>query len=221
VNFLNNQGKDIVGSELIQAINRGTDRIVKIIPLGRNYQTVILKLKSLSYGSSLSSAGTLKITINGNVKNLAEANANAGDYKSDDEANFDSFVESNKEENTLDNPRILRAQSTTMDFEGRGEEYFLGFYGRGTVEITYDVKAKGGNAGVHIALLDKNGKAIGAQGVVQAINKGTDRLTQSVELNRPQLVIIKVVGARYGSSSGFYPGTLKITFNSGFVSGSK
>lgn len=221
VNFLNSQGKDIAPSELIQAINRGTDRIVRTISLGRNYQTVILKLKSISYSSSLSSAGTLKITISGNVKDLAEASANAGDYKSNDEADSDSLAGSDEAENSLDNPRILRAQTTTMNFEGKNEEYFLGFYGRGKVEITYDVKAKGGNAGVYITLLDKNGRTLAGQDVVQAINKGTSRFTQSVELNRPQLVIIKVVGAGYGGSSGFYPGTLKITFNSGFVNGSK
>lgn len=221
VNFLNSQGKEITPSVLIQAINSGTDRIVKTISLGRNYQTVILKLKSISYSDSLSSAGTLKITINGNVKNLTEAGANAGDYKSNDEANSDSFVESDEEENTLDNPRMLRAQSTTMDFEGRNEEYFLGFFGRGKVEIRYDVKAKGGNAGVFITLLDKNGRTLAGQDVVQATNKGTARFTQSVELNKPQPVIIKVVGTGYGGGSSFNLGTLKITFNSGFVDNSE
>lgn len=221
VNFVNSQGKDIAPSVLIQAINSGTDRIVKTIPLGRNYQTVILKLKSISYSTSLSSAGTLKITINGNIKNLTKEGANAGDYKSDYEANSDSFVESDEEENTLDNPRMLRAQSTVMDFEGRNEEYFLGFYGRGKVEITYDVKAKGGNAGVFVSLLDKNGRILGGQEVIQALNKGTARFTQSVELNKPQPVIIKVVGAGYGGGSSFNPGTLKITFNSGFASNSR
>ena len=221
VNFLNTKGRDIVPSVLIQAINRGTDRIVKTIPLGRNYQTVILKLKSISYGSSLSSAGTLKITINGNVKDLENKNADTGGFKSDDETSSDSKIESNEEENTLDNPRILRAQSTVMDFEGKNEEYFLGFYGRGKVEIIYDVRAKGGNAGVYITLLDKNGRTLAGQDVIQATNKGTARFTQSVELNKPQLVIIKVIGVGYGGSSGFNPGTLKITFNSGFVSDNK
>ena len=231
VNFLNSYGKDIASSVLIQAINAGTDRIVKTIPLGRNYQTVILKLKSISYGSSLSSAGTLKITINGNVKDtpqssgnvkdMPQSNSNDRDNRSEDKASSDISAGPNEEENTLDNPTILHAQSTTMEFEGRNEEYFLGFYGRGKVEITYDVKAKGGNAGVYITLLDKSGRTLAGQEVVQAINKGTSRFTQSVELNKPQPIIIKVVGTGYGSNSSFNPGTLRITFNSGLVSDSK
>lgn len=219
VDFLNNRGKSLLPEEVVQAENRGTDRAVKTISLGKNFQTVVLKLKSIAYGSRNSYPGDLKITLGGDIDGLEEKNVGLGNSSAND-TDFESVVELNSAGKSIDNPKILFTRYTVLNFQGNDEEQFLGFNGQGKVEITYDVKAKGTNAGAYITLIDENGDELAAQEEVQAVNKGTKRTTQRIELDERKLIIIKVVSIKYGSNPS-YPGTLKITLNQGFVKDSQ
>lgn len=214
--FLNRTGKSVLPTEVIQAQNSGTDRTVKTISLGnKTFQTVILKLKSIAYGSRGSYPGELKITVDGDIKGLQE---NKIDKENMPSGNFDieSVIELDSAGRSLDSPKLLSTKYALLNFRGNNEEQFLNFNGQGDVEIIYDVKAKGTNAGAYIVLLDENGNELSAQEEVQAINKGTKRLTQKVELGEKKSVIIKIVSIKYGSSPS-YPGTLKISINRGFI----
>lgn len=227
VDFLNNRGNPLLPVEVVQAVNRGTDRVVKTISLERKrFQTVVLKLKSIAYGSRSSYPGELKITLNGNIEGLngdadgLRENSAGGRNSSPDDVDFESLIELNAAGRSINSPKFLNTRHTILNFRGNDEEQFLGFTGQGEVEITYDVKAKGTNAGAYITLIDENGDELAGQEVVQSVNKGTSRITQSVELGERKLVIIKIVSIRYGSNSS-YPGTLKITLNRGFVRNSE
>lgn len=215
VDFLSRSGKSLSSSALVQAIDRGTDRVVKTISLGRNFQTVVIKLKSISYGSRASYPGTLKITLSGDIKDLEDNNV-AQDNAADDNVDFESTTELNSAGDSIDNPKLIFTRNTILNFRGNNEEMFLGFTGQGKVEITYDIKAKGTNAGAYVTLLDENGDELAGQEVVQAENRGTARVTQTADLNERKFVVVKIVGIKYGSNSS-YPGMLKITLNRGFA----
>ncbi len=219
VDFLNNKGKSLSLMEVVQAQNRGTERVVKTFSLGKNFQTVVLKLKSIAYGSRGSYPGDLKITLDGDIDGLREKNVERENPSSND-ADFESVIELNSGGTSIDEPKLLSARQTVLNFKGNDEEQFFGFTGQGKIKITYDVKARGTNAGAYITLIDENGGELAGQEVVQAVNKGTFRITQSVDLGEKKLVIIKVVSIKYGSNSS-YPGTLKITLNQGFVKDSE
>ncbi len=219
VDFLNNSGKSLSLMEVVQAENRGTNRVVKKISLdNKKFQTVVLKLKSIAYGSRGSYPGDLKITLDGDIDGLREKNVEPKNPSSID-ADFESVIELNSGGTSIDEPKLLSARQTVLNFKGNDEEQFFGFTGQGEIKITYDVKARGTNAGTYITLMDENGGELAGQEVVQAVNKGTFRITQNVDLGEKKLIIIKVVSIKYGSNPG-YPGTLKITLNQGFVKSS-
>lgn len=220
VDFLSKNGKSLSPTEVVQAQNSGTDRTVKTISLNnKTFQTVILKLKSIAYGSRGSYPGELKITLSGDVKGLQENKIDKEDMPSGS-SDIESVTELDSAGRSIDNPKLLSTKYTLLNFRGNDEEQFLSFTGQGDVEIIYDVKAKGTNAGAYIILLDENGDELTRQEEVQAINKGTKRLTQRVQLNERKIVIIKIVSIKYGSNLS-YPGTLKITLNKGFVKDSE
>ncbi|MBX7175012.1 MAG: hypothetical protein K1X72_28805 [Pyrinomonadaceae bacterium] len=212
VDFLNAKGKKLSEMEVVQAQNRGTDRIVKDLSLGNKFQTIILKVKSIAYGSQASYPGNLKISLDGEFDGMRSS----GGTSSTEDIDFEKTINLDWTGNSIDNPRMLTTRYSVLNFRGDNKEEFLAFYGQEKIEITYDVKANNSNAGTYLTLLDKNGDNLSSQGVAQAMSKGTSRITQSIELNKRQLVIIKIVSIAYGSNSS-YPGTLKITLNRGFA----
>ncbi len=214
IDFINSKGKSLAEVELSQAVNRGSDRIVKNLSLGKKFQTVILKVKSLSFGSRASYPGNLKVSLNGYFAGFQSDN-NWGS-SSFNEIDFESETQLNWVGREIDSPRMLNTRYSVLNFRGDNKEQYVAFYGQGKIEITYDVKANGTNAGVYLNLLDENGEEIAPQEVAQGVNGGTNRVTQSIQLNGRQLVIIKIVSISYGSN-GSYPGRLKITLNSGFA----
>ncbi len=212
VDFLNAKGKKLSEMEVVQAQNRGTDRMVKNLSLGKKFQTVILKIKSIAYGSRASYPGNLKISLDGEFDGIRPSSG----ISSTDDTDFEKTINLDWTGKSIDSPRMLATRYSVLNFRGDNGEEFLAFYGQGKIEITYDVKANSSNAGTYLTLLDQKGDELSSQEVAQASNKGTSRITQSVELNKRQLVIIKIVSIAYGSN-GSYPGTLKITLNRGFA----
>lgn len=212
VDFLNAKGKNLSQMEVVQAQNRGTDRMVKNLSLGNKFQTVILKIKSIAYGSKASYPGNLKISLDGEFDGMLPS----GGISSTEDIDFEKTINLDWTGKSIDSPRMLASRYSVLNFRADNREEFLAFYGQGKIEITYDVKANSSTASTYLTLFDQKGDELSSQEVAQAMNKGTSRITQSVELNKRQLVIIKVVSIAYGSSSS-YPGTLKITLNRGFA----
>lgn len=212
VDFLNAKGKNLSQMEVVQAQNRGTDRMVKNLSLGNKFQTVILKIKSIAYGSRASYPGNLKISLDGEFDGMLPS----GGISSTEDIDFEKTINLDWTGKSIDSPRMLASRYSVLNFRADNREEFLAFYGQGKIEITYDVKANSSTASTYLTLFDQKGDELSSQEVAQAMNKGTSRITQSVELNKRQLVIIKVVSIAYGSSSS-YPGTLKITLNRGFA----
>lgn len=138
---------------------------------------------------------------------------NAQNFIEDDD--FESTVVLKWTGSEIDNPRFLNTRYSVFNFKGDDQENFLAFYAKGKVKITYDVKANGSNAGVYIDLIDRDGDTVAMQEVIQAINGGTDRVTQTFEVNGRQLVIMKIKSIAYGSNPGSYSGKLNIKLNYG------
>lgn len=212
VDFLNAKGKKLSEMEVVQAQNRGTDRMVKDLSLDNKFQTIILKIKSIAYGSQASYPGNLKISLDGEFDGIRPS----GGISSTENIDIEKTIDLDWTGKSIDSPRILTTRYSVLNFRGDNREEFLGFYGQGKIEITYDVKANNSNAGTYLTLLDQKGDDLSSQEVAQAMSKGTSRITQNIELNKRQLVIIKIVSIAYGSNNS-YPGTLKITLNRGFV----
>lgn len=114
---------------------------------------------------------------------------------------------------SFDNPKKIRSQSFVLQFRGNNTEEFLAFEGQPQVNISFEVKAKGTNAGVNISFLDKNGNELSSPILIQAINAGTASTSASLSLATKQTVIMKIFSIAYGRET--YPGTLKVTFKSG------
>ncbi len=96
------------------------------------------------------------------------------------------------------------------EIEGTEDEYFYKFKARpGKLTVIVEVSANETNAGVMLDLFGPNSKAIISNMLVQAANRGTERVSQSVKLIKAQDVVIRIKGLKYGSSAA-YPGTYKI-----------
>jgi len=96
------------------------------------------------------------------------------------------------------------------DLDGTDDEYFYKFTaGPGKLTVTLEVDANETNAGAYLDLFGINSKPILQNMLVQAINGGSDRVSQSVKLAKKQVIVMRIKGIKYGSSGG-YTGTYKI-----------
>jgi hypothetical protein len=214
IDFLNTRGRSLAPQEVVQGVNSGTERVVKKLQLDKKYQTVVLKVKSISYGSRASYPGSLKITFGSGYAHMPDRVEASGGF-SRGEADFETTTDIDWVGSNIDTPRMLNTRYSLMDIRGDNREQFIAFYAEGIVNITYDIKAKGINSGANIFLLDRQGEELTEVALAQAVNKGTGRATQTVTLSRRQQVIIKVVSISYGNNPS-YQGALKITLNSGY-----
>ncbi|HYP28875.1 MAG TPA: caspase family protein [Blastocatellia bacterium] len=102
-----------------------------------------------------------------------------------------------------DNPTPLDSAELRGELDGTGTEYYFSFVaGPGELTLTIDVKASGTNAGATIDLFDKNSRPIVAGIMVQAIDRGSERHVEKVELGTRQTILMRVKGIDYGSGSG-------------------
>lgn len=96
------------------------------------------------------------------------------------------------------------------DLDGTEDEYFYKFEARpGKLTVTLEVEADQTNAGAYLDLFGSGNRPIVSNMLVQAMNGGSDRASQSVNLAKAQAVVIRIKGIKYGSSGG-YTGTYKI-----------
>ena len=94
--------------------------------------------------------------------------------------------------------------------DGNDEEYFYKFQAvAGKLTVILVVVANETNAGATLDLFGTNSRAILSDLLVQAINGGSERVSKSVNLAKPQEIIIRINGLKYGTSGG-YPGIYKI-----------
>lgn len=102
-----------------------------------------------------------------------------------------------------DNPTPLDSTELRGDLDGTGTEYFYSFVaGPGELTLTFDIKASGTNAGANFDLFDKNSRPILANILVQAIDRGSERVVEKVQLGTRQTVLLRIKGIDYGSESG-------------------
>jgi len=104
----------------------------------------------------------------------------------------------------------LTKADVSDDLDGSEDEYFYKFKaGPGKLTVTLEVDANETNAGAYLDLFSAGNKPILQNMMVQAIDRGSDRASQSVKLGKKQDIVLRIKGIKYGSS-GAYTGTYKI-----------
>lgn len=110
-----------------------------------------------------------------------------------------------------DNPSPLTSAELRGDIDGTDTEYFYSFVaGPGDLILTFDVKASGTNAGATFDLFDKNSRPILSSVLVQAINQGSERSVQNVQIVGRQTILMRIKGIDYGGSA--HRGTFLVRF---------
>jgi hypothetical protein len=101
-----------------------------------------------------------------------------------------------------DHPTPLKSNELKGELDGSDTEFFYSFVaGPGELTITFDVKASGTNAGANLDLFDKNSRSLLSL-LAQGVDRGSERMVESVRLGRQQTVVMRLKGIRYGSSGG-------------------
>jgi hypothetical protein len=102
-----------------------------------------------------------------------------------------------------DNPTPLSSNELSDELDGSNDEYFYQFSaGRGKLKVTFEVSASGTNAGATLDLFAANSRSILSNVLVQGVDNGSERVVRSVQLGRPQNIIMRIKGIRYGDSGG-------------------
>jgi hypothetical protein len=102
-----------------------------------------------------------------------------------------------------DNPTLLSANELSDDLDGSDDEYFYQFSaGPGKLTVTFEVKASGTNAGAYLDLFGANSRAILSNVLAQGVDNGNERVVKRLQLGRPQNIIMRIKGIRYGDSGG-------------------
>lgn len=97
------------------------------------------------------------------------------------------------------------------DLDGTEDEYFYKFKaGPGKLTLALEVTANETNAGAMLDLFGSGTNPIISNMLVQAADRGSEMGFQSVTLSKPQDLVIRIKGMKYGSSTR-YPGIYKIT----------
>jgi hypothetical protein len=114
---------------------------------------------------------------------------------------FSSAIASPGQSRDRDNPTPLSSAELRGELDGSDAEYFYSFEaGPGDLTLTFDVKATGTNSGATFDLFDKNSRPILSSVLVQAINQGSDRSVQTVQLFGRQAILMRIKGIDYGGS---------------------
>lgn len=102
-----------------------------------------------------------------------------------------------------DNPVALKSRVLRDDLDGSDDEYFYKFSaGPGKVTITFEVKAHGTNAGAYLDLYDADSEPLLSNILAQGVDRGSERVVESVQLAKRQTIIMRIKGIRYGSEGG-------------------
>jgi len=100
-----------------------------------------------------------------------------------------------------DNPTPLSSTELRGELDGTDTEYFYSFVaGPGELTLTFDVKATGTNSGATFDLFDKNSRPLLSSVLVQAIDRGSDRSVQTIQLLSSQAILMRIKGIDYGGS---------------------
>lgn len=111
---------------------------------------------------------------------------------------------------TLATTGFMTKADVIDELDGTEDEYFYKLQAvPGKLTVTLEVEAYQTNAGAYLDLLNANGKPLMQTLLVQAINHGSDKSSQSIKLIKSQVVVIRIKGIKYGTS-GSYPGSYKI-----------
>jgi hypothetical protein len=104
------------------------------------------------------------------------------------------------------------ANVITDDLDGSDTSYFYKFTaGPGKLTITIEVKASGTNAGAMLDLFDAKSRPILSDVLVQGVDGGSERITNSVQLSGKRDIVMRIKGLKYGDSGG--TGTYKVTLD--------
>jgi hypothetical protein len=102
-----------------------------------------------------------------------------------------------------DRPTPLGSNQLSGELSGDDTEYFFAFVaGPGELTVSLDIKAADANAGAMLDLLDKGSRPLIPQMLAQGVNRGTERVVQTVQLKHRQSILMRLKGIRYGSSGG-------------------
>lgn len=102
-----------------------------------------------------------------------------------------------------DNPVALKSRLLSGQLDGSDDEYFYKFNaGPGKVTVTFEVKANETNAGAYLDLYDSNSEPLLSNILAQGVDRGSERVVESVQLSKRQTIIMRIKGIRYGSEGG-------------------
>jgi hypothetical protein len=168
--------RPILSNVLVQGVDGGSDQTTKSVQLDQQRNVIIMRIKGIRYGDS-GGTGTYVVGIEGPAASPQVEKA-AG-----------PAVPLPRFDGELDGTDNLLSHAFSVK-------------GPGKVTLKFDVKASGTNAGAYFELVDGNGREILSNVLVQAIDNGSERISKSVNFGKPQVVILRIKGIRYGSSGG-------------------
>ena len=102
-----------------------------------------------------------------------------------------------------DNPTLLNSNKIDDDLDGSDSEYYYRFtVGPGKLNVTFEVKASGTNAGAMLDLFDAKSRPILSDVLAQGVDGGSERLVKTIQFRGKQDILIRVKGVKYGDSGG-------------------
>ena len=104
---------------------------------------------------------------------------------------------------TRETATVIENDRVSDDLDGTEATYFYKFKaGPGKVTITFEIEASETNAGATFDVYDTRSRPLASNILVQGVDKGSERAVRSIRLTKPQDVVIRVKGIRYGDSGG-------------------
>ena len=99
-----------------------------------------------------------------------------------------------------DKPAVLQSNKVNDDLDGSDTQYFYKFTaGPGKLTVTFEGKASGTNAGAMLDLFD-NSKPILSDVLAQGIDGGSDRQSNSVQINGKRVIVMRILIVRVSNS---------------------
>jgi hypothetical protein len=100
---------------------------------------------------------------------------------------------------TLETATVIETGQVSDDLDGSDYKFKAG---PGKITFTFEVEAAETNAGATFDVYDTRSRPLLSSILLQGVDKGSERAVKSIKLTRPQDVVIRVKGIRYGDKGG-------------------
>jgi len=117
---------------------------------------------------------------------------------------------------TLETATVIETGQVSDDLDGSETTYYYKIKaGPGKITFTFEVEAADTNAGATFDVYDTRSRPLLSSILLQGVDKGSERAVKTIRLTKPQDVVIRVKGIRYGDNGGV--GNYSITLDGAVV----